>query len=1445
VLAVGLAALVLLMHPAGVRALLDRAGTLLGGELAYDDAEGRLLDAWRVSGLRYRQLDAGVPTGLEVAIGALSVRWRPASLSRGVLELIAIDAEQVSVTTPPPSPDEAREELPELRLPLVVRVGSARVTGVTIRQRQDDPSPTQDLGSEPAGGRTGEPVTIDRIGMRRLAAAPAGGPITIERLAVDSPQGVIELGGTLRPTGDYTFALDTAWHGERAMADGEPALLVSGSGTLRGSLRRLQLDQQVSVRPASAGADDTAALVATVAGVVVDPLDAHRAELEVAWSRLRWPLEGDLIVDTRGNAHVAGDRERLEIDGLVEASGPRLPDAELELRGVTDLESLTASRLELRTLGSTIEGSARVSWSEGITWSAELEGRDLDPAVQWPEWPGRLALSFSGSGSIDEARTTRTQAKLERVSGTLRGHPISASAELLAVGERLGSQFLESQFLESLEIEASSGEATLRLAGSVRERADLELEVRIPDLAQVLPEAGGALQVAGRLSGDRAAPAVDVELTASDVLWRGARLAAVSGTLDGVVAAGGEVHARLAVSRLDTAALSARDAELRLDGTLGGLALAPLIEHSRLDARVTASTLRTSAAVASGVALELAGTLAEHSLLLEADSAGRGGDQPTAEHLRLRATGGASEASRAGRWRGTLEELVLLSPGSGRWALDSELALDVSRDLVVVDRGCWRLTEAADPASPDAEPSFACGEARWSRLEPWSLRAELSGIPLGLLDPALGTPPECGADGGSLVDGSPGCTRWRAVQGAAAEDGTVAASHSGTAASAVRALALEGKLDGRVEASGVGVAVERARAEITRLEGIVRAELSSGNRIEAPFRNGAGSLSFDARTGAAGEARLELPAHEGRISAQLALPGYAPQDGRWAPAPDQPVTGTLSAESRDPTFLEAFLPYLRELRGSFTAALTISGTTSRPLVLGAVELSEGSGRLVLASLDAPSGEVELAFEGGALEATFERSGAALALSTRTVDPAGQAQGRLELPGYLLFAGEPLAEQALRGRIELALDGIAPFAELVPELADLQGTIDGSFAIAGTVGAPDLDGRADLRGFSARIPALGVELREGTATIRGRPGESLELTAAVRSGPGTLAASGTLTTGEGGIRSELKLTGTDVTVANTPQVRVRASPDLTLTISAGEVDVRGDVALPWARIELRDLPERAIEPSADIVRVDLAASAERGSPTPSTRVTGRIRLLFGDDFAFEGFGFDVEPRGSLLITETGRGSTTATGQLVLENGRYRAYGQNLEITEGRMLFGGGPIQNPALAVEAYRTVGTVQAGVRVSGNLTRPIVNLASSPAMPESDILHYMMLGRAPGSVTTAAETDLLSGAAAALGIRGGNLLARRLATRYDLDQLGIETEGGLDTASLVVGKYLSPRLYVSYGIGLLEPISTITLRYLLSSKWTLYAERGRGTGADLVYTIETGSRKPRGTPPP
>jgi len=87
----------------------------------------------------------------------------------------------------------------------------------------------------------------------------------------------------------------------------------------------------------------------------------------------------------------------------------------------------------------------------------------------------------------------------------------------------------------------------------------------------------------------------------------------------------------------------------------------------------------------------------------------------------------------------------------------------------------------------------------------------------------------------------------------------------------------------------------------------------------------------------------------------------------------------------------------------------------------------------------------------------------------------------------------------------------------------------------------------------------------------------------------------------------------------------------------------------------------------------------------------------------------------------------------------------------------------------------------------------------------------------------------------GDGALTKSLGDAFGLDslQLGSSGDSGKGT-SLMLGKYLTPDLYVGYGVGLLDAVNTFNVKYRLSKRLMFESNSSAiGTGADLIYTIE------------
>jgi translocation and assembly module TamB len=223
----------------------------------------------------------------------------------------------------------------------------------------------------------------------------------------------------------------------------------------------------------------------------------------------------------------------------------------------------------------------------------------------------------------------------------------------------------------------------------------------------------------------------------------------------------------------------------------------------------------------------------------------------------------------------------------------------------------------------------------------------------------------------------------------------------------------------------------------------------------------------------------------------------------------------------------------------------------------------------------------------------------------------------------------------------------------------------------------------------------------------------------------------------------------------------------------------------------------------------------------------------DQVRVTGFGLDVRPTGSVLAIDAPGLPTLGNGRLDIKDGTYRIYGQDLAVETGSLIFGGGPITNPAVRARATRTAPDgVIAGFLVSGTVAKPEVEVFSEPPMGQSQALSYVMFGK-PIESANLSEGQIASTLATTMGVPGTNVLAQGLASELGIEQARVDVGSSLENTSVSLGTHLSPKLYVSAGMDVFQANSSLRLRYILSRMFTLEAETARQNRIDFLYTIE------------
>ena len=542
---------------------------------------------------------------------------------------------------------------------------------------------------------------------------------------------------------------------------------------------------------------------------------------------------------------------------------------------------------------------------------------------------------------------------------------------------------------------------------------------------------------------------------------------------------------------------------------------------------------------------------------------------------------------------------------------------------------------------------------------------------------------------------------------------------------------------------------------------------------------------------------------------------------------DQQPQASVSIADLDLSQFNALAPDGVRLAGTMNGELNWMGVLQASSALFSLDdltLSMQSAEDLQQVLEFAPGRIELVPAGPATELQFYID---MPLASSARDAAARhgifVEGRMNAQ-----AGEPLKRRPIAAQLALELPDLSWLAGFAEQIDSVEAALSGALTMSGSLEQPLVSGQLNLDAPMIRVDSLGIELNDSQLELAGSQNGISVLGRSV-SGDGELKLAGDLEW-IGGLVVDATLQGADFLVSDSSLARAAISPNLEARFEDSRLRLRGDVGLPIAEIQVATVPEGAVSVSPDQQLLESEANAE------PLDIDAEVRLILGDDVRFEGLGLKASFGGELTLSEKSTGATAGRGEIVIKEGTYQAYGQDLSVANGKVLFAGGPIDTPGLDIRAVRqATPDVQVGVMVQGSLADPRLDIFSQPTLPQSDQLAYLVLGR-PLSSSSASENSVLQQAAMAIGVEGGTLVTEKIGKNLGVDTFGIESAPGTGAAqaALVVGKYLSPRLYVSYGYGLFEPISTLRMEYQLSPLWRVVTQSTNiATGGDVFWVKE------------
>lgn len=244
------------------------------------------------------------------------------------------------------------------------------------------------------------------------------------------------------------------------------------------------------------------------------------------------------------------------------------------------------------------------------------------------------------------------------------------------------------------------------------------------------------------------------------------------------------------------------------------------------------------------------------------------------------------------------------------------------------------------------------------------------------------------------------------------------------------------------------------------------------------------------------------------------------------------------------------------------------------------------------------------------------------------------------------------------------------------------------------------------------------------------------------------------------------------------------------------------------------------------------------PTSSQSKMGLLldmQLDLGEKFYIRASGLEGRLAGQLRVQNTSRNKLQLNGSITAQDTTFKAYGQDLTVKRGIVSFQ-GPLDDPELNVLALREGLQVEAGVEIMGSVRHPQVKLVSTPNVPDTEKLSWIVLGRKPDT-SGLDVTTLVSAAGSILGGQTGSGITDQITRTLGVDEITFRQAGvgsSLSGQIGVVGKRLSSRAYLSYERSLATTTMGITkLTYNLTPRITVVTQAGEDNAADLFYTFQ------------
>jgi len=428
------------------------------------------------------------------------------------------------------------------------------------------------------------------------------------------------------------------------------------------------------------------------------------------------------------------------------------------------------------------------------------------------------------------------------------------------------------------------------------------------------------------------------------------------------------------------------------------------------------------------------------------------------------------------------------------------------------------------------------------------------------------------------------------------------------------------------------------------------------------------------------------------------------------------------------------------------------------------------------------------------------------------------------------------------RGEVAFDDVQlkVFKPFIKDVRSMAGTLALAGKVNGTLTQPQFTGEMRLKNGAISMISLPVNLNniQLYSSIRQ---DSASIDGAFNSGQGVGRLKGSFDWKEDP-HLALTLKGDNLLIRQAPMITAIVQPDLSLDVYPfkQQLSLKGTIDVPRARISMPETTAPVVNISPDVRVVqqgqDLLATLKAAKPWD---IRADMTLTLGNQVIFQGFESNIPLVGRLHLSQRGlETAMRANGAIgVSQKVKIEAYGQSLDLNRAIARFN-GPLANPTLDIDANKSVQGSMIGLRVTGTATVPNVQIYNDAGLSEQEALNALVTGRINEGSSGLSNTEgfksdvnnTIAAAGISMGLGGTRALTNQIGRTFGLSGLALDAQGTGDDTQVSLTGYITPDLFIRYGIGVFTPVNKLTLRYQMNRRLYLEASQSLERAIDVFY---------------